>query len=73
MNGNRMGPGEQGPKTGRGLGICGVYNDSGYETEGQRNGRRQGPCGQGMRLGRGRGRGAGQGFNRNRSVEGDAR
>ncbi len=68
MKGNRMGPREQGPKTGRGMGFCRGNDRPGYENEG----RGFGPCGQGHAFGRGRGRGAGQGLNRSRIRNGDA-
>ena len=75
MNGYRMGPRNEGPKTGRGLGICGGNKTPGYENAGRINGRGQGRCGQGqgLGLGRGRGRGAGRGLNRGRMIDGDNR
>ncbi len=75
MNGNHMGPRNEGPKTGRGMGFCGKNAGPGYEGAGRRNGRGHGHCGQGQGLGHGRGRnrGTGRSHNRGRIIDGDTR
>ena len=57
MRGNKMGPEEKGPKTGRGLGFCNGYDNPGYMSN-------NAPQGMGRGVGRGRGRGFGGGFGR---------
>ncbi|MEA1986436.1 MAG: DUF5320 domain-containing protein [Candidatus Marinimicrobia bacterium] len=57
--GNRQGPNEMGPMTGRGLGYC-----NGYESPGFANGTPRGGGGFGRGYGRGNGRGNGRGFER---------
>ncbi len=78
MQGNKQGPENRGPKTGRGLGYCNEYDRPGYESneapQGMRRGNgpgmgRRGGIGPGM--GRGFGRGRGMGFNSdNRNIIG---
>jgi hypothetical protein len=49
MKGNRKGPENRGPKTGRGLGFCCGYNKPGCENDKIENGSRRG---HGLGLGR---------------------
>ena len=69
MRGNKKGPENMGPKTGRGLGYCGGSDSPGYERDeapqGMRRGNGQGN-GRGFGRGFGRGAGASGGFGRNR-------
>ena len=59
MHGNRMGPDDAGPKTGRGLGFCNGYDKPGYLNDEAPAGRGRGGYGRGRRssgrFGRGRG------------------
>ncbi len=62
--GDKTGPLGEGPRTGRGLGVCNTVNPPIYfGGRGQGFGR-----GQGQGLGRGRGRGQGRGYRFNRNV-----
>ena len=42
VSGNRMGPENKGPKTGRGLGYCSGSEDPGYKSDEPRQGLRRG-------------------------------
>ncbi|MBB6481786.1 DUF5320 domain-containing protein [Spirochaeta isovalerica] len=67
MRGNRKGPENLGPKTGRGLGFCNGNDRPGFESDEAPMGmRRGGGYGRGAGFGRGRGPGRGmrQGFGR---------
>lgn len=65
MRGNKNGPDNMGPKTGRGLGYCNGNETPGYMSKEAPQGMARG-YGQGMGrgMGRGFGRGMGQGFGR---------
>ena len=76
MRGNKMGPEEKGPKTGRGLGYCNGSDSPGYMSseapQGMRRGGGRGAGGFGRRgggYGRGFGGGFGGGFGRRGFVE----
>lgn len=65
MRGNRKGPENQGPKTGRGLGFCSGSDKPGFESNEPPMGlRRGGGMGRGNGYGRGAGRGFGRGYGR---------
>lgn len=59
MNGNKMGPNNQGPRTGRGMGNCPTQDNTRSENEVEY----QNPI-RGMGFGRNRGMGFGMGFGR---------
>ncbi|MEA3500661.1 MAG: DUF5320 domain-containing protein [Candidatus Marinimicrobia bacterium] len=59
--GNRQGPDEMGPMTGRGLGYCNGYDSPGFTKGAPRGG---GGFGFGRGYGHGNGRGYGRGFGR---------
>lgn len=70
MRGDRKGPENQGPKTGRGLGYCSGSDAPGYMSSEAPMGMRRGGgrgmgrgTGRGMRSGRGMGYGRGYGWN----------
>jgi len=64
MKGNKKGPENEGPKTGRGLGYCNGYDRTGFEN---------GEAPMGMRRGGGNGRGFGRGFGRSMNGRGYGR
>ena len=64
MRGNKMGPEERGPKTGRGLGYCNGNNKPGYESSEASQGMGRGFGGGGRGPGRGMGRVRGRGYGR---------
>ncbi|MEA3429973.1 MAG: DUF5320 domain-containing protein [Nanoarchaeota archaeon] len=61
-NGDKTGPQGEGPKTGRGLGLCSGSNEPGWKSTEPKLGRNQNSSGRGQ--GRGFGRGQGRGFGR---------
>ena len=67
MRGNRMGPADQGPKTGRGLGFCCGSGQPGFMADAEPMGMRRGRGSGNFRAYRGRGFGGrrftGRGFN----------
>lgn len=64
MRGNRKGPENMGPKTGRGLGFCNGNDRPGFESNEPPMGMRRGG-GMGRGFGRGMGRGYGRGYYHN--------
>ncbi len=60
--GDRTGPMGQGPRSGRGKGLCSGNDTPGFEND--ENRRRAGRTGNGSATGRGRGPGRGRGFGR---------
>ena len=67
MRGNRKGPEDKGPKTGRGLGLCSGYDKPGYLNTFVNQDESVFGRGLGRGMGRGRGRGMARGFGQGRA------